>query len=253
LKSTNPKIRSDIKEEVLADGTKAYTYKAAYISATQYEVVSYILDADRGDKRIRANVFTVEQYVPYDEALFSQIAHTVRFTSPPAPQATPAPPPATELSFKAKTYTNAEYGFSLQYPSDWVESPEMLTTPYHVAAFRISAYVPGVVLCAFDADAPESNDWIIKTFGLMKANSPMKVASPIKDETLADGSKAYIYKMNYVSQVQERGYKIAAYVLDAEKNGKRIRLYVFTVEEFVPYDEKLFSEIAHTLRFTAEE
>jgi hypothetical protein len=78
--NTKPKVTSDIKEITLSDGTKAYTYKAKYISATGYEVISYCIDADRGDKRIRVNVFTIDSFEHYNEALASEIAHTLRFT-----------------------------------------------------------------------------------------------------------------------------------------------------------------------------
>jgi hypothetical protein len=79
LKSTSPKLKSAIKEETLADGTKAYTYKANYISATGYDVLAYVLDADKGGKRIRINVFTIDAFEPYNEKLASEIAHTVTF------------------------------------------------------------------------------------------------------------------------------------------------------------------------------
>ena len=77
--NVSPKVTSDIKEETLADGTKAYTYKAQYISATGYEIASYVLDADKGGNRIRVNLFTIDAFAPYDEKLFSEIAHTVTF------------------------------------------------------------------------------------------------------------------------------------------------------------------------------
>jgi serine/threonine protein kinase len=162
---------------------------------------------------------------------------------------TPIPSPPVMPSFKAKTYTNDKYGFSIQYPNEWAERPDLLTTPYHLAAFGVNSFIPGVAIFAFDADAPESNDWIIKTFELMKAAGPLKVASPIKEELLADGTKAYSYKMNYISST---GYDVTAYILDAEKNGKRIRLDIFTIEQWESYNEKLFSEIAHTIRFTKQ-
>jgi hypothetical protein len=53
---------------------------AKYVSATGYEVTSYCVDADKEGKRIRVNVFTIEDFFPYDEKMFSQIAHTLRFT-----------------------------------------------------------------------------------------------------------------------------------------------------------------------------
>jgi hypothetical protein len=253
--NTNPKVVSPLTETTLADGTKATTCEATYLSASAYEVRSFNICADNGGKRIRLAVFTVEEFEPYDEPLFSQVAHTLRFTPPPAPQLTPATErpaeqlPPTELSFKAKTYTNDKYGFSIQYPSDWVDRPEPVTTPYDLAAFGIPAFVPGVVINLFDADAdvPMSSDWIVESFEKLRNSSP-KVISPLTETTLADGTKATTYKVKFISVTN---YEITAYCLDADKSGKRIRVMPWTVEAFEPYDEKLFSEIAHTLRFTA--
>jgi len=260
--NANFKIKSDLKEITLADGTKATTYEAEYISATGYDVRSFNMDADKGDKRIRLIIFTIEAFADYDEALFSEIAHTLTFkgtgapSAPPAPQPTPAPPPAqkpaeqpppAELSFEAKTYTNGKYGFSLQYPSDWVERPELLRKDA-VAAFGVSAYVPGVIIQVFDADKPISVDWFISSYEA-QANSSVRVVSPLTETTLADGTKATTYKVKYISATSG-GYEVVSYGLDADKGDKRIRIVVFTIEGFEPYDEALSSEIAHTLRFT---
>jgi branched-chain amino acid transport system substrate-binding protein len=166
--------------------------------------------------------------------------------APPAGEQPAAPPAAGATSFTAATYTNDEYGFSIQYPSDWVERPELLTAAgIHLAAFGVSGFVPGVVLYAFDADAPESKDWIKASFA-KTGNTMPKVTSDIKEETLADGTKAYTYKASYISST---GYEIVSYCLDADRGDKRIRVNVFTIDAFAPYDEALASEIAHTLTF----
>jgi hypothetical protein len=165
--------------------------------------------------------------------------------TPPAPPAATPPAAAVATSYPAATYTNDTYGFSIQYPKDWVARPELVTNPEHLAAFGVSGFVPGVVLYAYEADAPESKDWIVASLVKVGNVSP-KVTSDIKEETLADGTKAYTYKAGYISAT---GYEIASYFLDADKDGKRIRVNVFTIDAFAPYDEKLFSEIAHTLTF----
>jgi hypothetical protein len=164
-------------------------------------------------------------------------------TPPAAPPA--AAPAAGPTSYPAATYTNDKYGFSVQYPKDWVERPELVTMPEHLAAFGVAAFVPGIVLYAYDADAPESADWIVAS--LKKVGNIMpKVLSDIKEETLADGTKAYTFKAGYLSA---SGYDIISYVLDVDKAGKRIRVNVFTIDAFAPYDEKLSSEVAHTFTF----
>jgi len=165
--------------------------------------------------------------------------------APATPAAPAAPPAAGPTSYPAATYTNDKYGFSIQYPKDWVARPELVTMPEHLAAFGVTAFVPGVVVYAYEADAPESKDWIVASLVKVGNVSP-KVTSDIKEETLAGGIKAYTYKAGYISA---SGYEIASYFLDADKDGKRIRVNVFTIDAFAPYDEKLFSEIAHTLTF----
>jgi branched-chain amino acid transport system substrate-binding protein len=164
--------------------------------------------------------------------------------APPAEEPA-APPAAGETSYPALTYTNDQYGFSIQYPNDWVARPELMVTPNYLASFGVSAFVPGINSVVFDATEPESKEWIVKSFKALQSTMP-KVLSDIKEETLADGTKAYTYKASYVSGT---GYDIFAYCLDADRGDKRIRVYVFTIDAMEPYNEPLFSEIAHTLTF----
>ena len=146
-------------------------------------------------------------------------------------------------------YVNEEYGFSVKYPSDWVERPELVTSPFHVAVFGVVDYTPGIAIVAANADAPISVDWLIESYQEM-GNSNVKILSPLTGTILADGTKATTYKANYIAA---SGYEVTAFCLDTDKGNKRIRLVVWTVEEYVPYDEAKFSEIAHTLRFTMED
>jgi serine/threonine protein kinase len=254
IKDKDFKLVSDIQEETLADGTKAYTYKVQYDHPSGYKITAYTLDADRDGKRIRIIVYTVEQYEPYNEKLFSEIAHTLAFTDaqpPPTstPVQTPTPPAVTVTSFKAKTYTNDKYGFSIQYPSDWVERPELLTTPYHLAAFGVENSSPVIAIVVLDANAPESKDWIIKSIGLLMGKEP-KLRSAITEETTPDGSKAYTYRLNYIIST---GYEIDGYVMDVDRGAKRLRFQACGAPvNSVDYNEKLYSEIVHTVRFTAK-
>ena len=240
------RVVSPITETTLADGTPATVCKMEYVALSGYYVVSFGLEADKDGKRVRVVVWTIELDMapPYDEARFSEIAHTLRFTSPPAP------PPA-ELSFEAKTYTNDEYGFSVQYPisypTDWGERPELLTHDA-VAAFGVPNFVPGIVIRVIDADKPVTADWLVVSYE-GQGNESAKVVSPLTQTTLADGTTATVCKMNYVSAT---GYPMVAFDLEADKGGERIRIIVWTIQEYFPYDEAKFSEIAHTLRFTAE-
>lgn len=163
--------------------------------------------------------------------------------APPAGGEQPAAPPA---GAGFSTYSNDKYGFSFQYPSEWVERPDMLITPYHVVAFTVPGFVPGVVCEVFDATEPESKAYIVNTYKLTTATMP-KVTSDISEGTLADGTtKAYYYTAGYVSA---SGYQISAYVVDADKADKRIRLFVFTIPDVTPVDEAFASQITHSLTF----
>jgi hypothetical protein len=153
-------------------------------------------------------------------------------------------------------YVNKEYGFSIQYPRSWTTSPEIMTrsTYHYLAAFRFMTYVPGLAIAVFDADEPVSEDWAIKAYKKMDCLA-IKVVSPITETTLPDGTKATTYKIKYVALNQPNqgeDYEITSYCLDADKGSKRIQAWVFTIDSFYSYDEALFSQIAHTLRFSTE-
>ena len=183
---------------------------------------------------------------------------TVMWQAPPrvieklTAEAATEPPPEEEaapeegaLSFEAATYTNEEYGFSVQYPDDWVERPELVTAETILAAFGVPAFVPGVTICIYDADEPLSADWLVAAV-TAEGNENAEVLSPLTETTLADGTPATECQLGYLSAT---GYDILSYALCADKDGKRVRVTIFTIDMFSPYDEALFSEIAHTLTF----
>ena len=182
---------------------------------------------------------------------------TVMWQAPPrvieklTAEAATEPPPEEEaapeegaLSFEAATYTNEEYGFSVQYPDNWVERPELVVETI-VASFGVSAFVPGMSISVRDADEPLSVDVIIAAYE-DEGNENVEVLSPLTETTLADGTPATKYKIGYKSA---SGYNILAFALSVDKDGKRIRAYAWTIDMFSTYDEALFSEIAHTLTF----
>ena len=176
-------------------------------------------------------------------------------TLPPAAEQPAAEQPATEepaaatgggnLSVPSKIYTNDTYGFSVEYPAEWVDRPDMLTTPLHVAAFTVSAFVPGLVMIAFDADAPEDVAWIKSSVIKIKGDMP-KVMGDITPVKLADGSQAYTYHIGYVSS---SGYEAEGLVKDVDRGAKRIRFMAFTVTSFEPFNQKLYEEILNTVTF----
>jgi hypothetical protein len=151
-----------------------------------------------------------------------------------APAETVTPP-------AAKTYTNSQYGFSIQYPKDWVERPEIVNGTL-IAAFGVPGFVPGLSLSVRDADEPMTADWVVAA-NTAEGNTNVKVTSPPTETTLDDGTPA----VQYVSSFTSGQYDIVSFATSTDKNGKRIRATVWTIDAFSPYDETLFSEIAHTL------
>jgi hypothetical protein len=76
-----------------------------------------------------------------------------------------------------------------------------------------------------------------------EGNTDVKVTSPPAETTLFDGTPA----VQYTSSFMSGQYAIVSFATSTDKNGKRIRATVWTIDAFSPYDETLFSEIAHTL------
>jgi len=162
--------------------------------------------------------------------------------TPPAEQPPATPPAAHQLTYTAKTYTNSQYGFSIQYPDNWVERPEIAVGTI-VAAFGVPGFVPGVSASVRDADAPMTADWVVAA-DTAEGNTDVKVTSPLTETTLDDGTPAVQYTQTYMSS---GGYSIVAFAISTDKNGKRIRASVWTIDAFSPYDEALSSEVTHTL------
>jgi hypothetical protein len=157
------------------------------------------------------------------------------------PAETVTPPAEHQLTYTAKTYTNSEYGFSLQYPDAWTEYSAVVTGTV-VASFSVPGFVPGVSLSVRDANEPMTADWVVAA-NTAEGNTNVKVTSPPTETTLDDGTPA----VQYVSSFTSGQYDIVSFATSTDKNGKRIRATVWTIDAFSPYDETLFSEIAHTL------
>ena len=167
-------------------------------------------------------------------------AETQQPSAPSGQQAEPLAEGAA-TSFEAKTYTNDEYEFSIKYPVDWVERPEILQSTI-IAAFGVPGFVPGVSLSVRDADEPLTADWIVAA-NTAEGNTNVEVTSDLEETTLADGTPA----IQYTSSFKSGAYEIVSFATSVDKDGKRIRATIWTIDAFSPYDEAFFSEIAHTL------
>ena len=69
--------------------------------------------------------------------------------APPAEEPKAEEPAAGELSFEAAEYANADYGFTVKYPKDWMES-ETLDSPTKLFAAQLGGQVPALLVDAAD-------------------------------------------------------------------------------------------------------
>jgi len=154
---------------------------------------------------------------------------------PPAP---PGQPAAGSLSFEADEYVNADYGFSVKYPKKWLQKPseEPTTVFYAATAVRAPALSISVLGGATFAEA--------LTNVLSKAGSDINIATE-RTATLADGTPASEAVVEW--KVQDFGAD--TFVLGVQKGDKWVIVSITTVSLLAKYDEALFSEIAHTLKF----
>jgi len=195
---------------------------------------------------------------------------TVTWVAPPQviakleAEAATEPPPAEEeeaapeeeagpaLSFSAATYTNTDPAFSIQYPDNWSELPDVVADDpagQTVAAFGIPAFIPGMSITVADLETPvadQTEDGFIAAYEASGANTGVALESFSKT-TLPDGTPAIEAKVTFFNV--GAGYDMVSYQVSAEKGDKSVGVSVWTIEMFFPYDEALFSEIAHTLTF----
>lgn len=151
------------------------------------------------------------------------------------------PAPCGYLSFVPAVYVNSEYGFSVKYPNDWVERPELedADTPF---AAGIPAFVPDMTVTISPADGLSWSQSL--TAGLEADGCTNVQVISQAETTLCGGAPATEGRVTYITQT---GYEANSFWLGAQKGGNWIKIQVFTIDAFSPYDEALFSEIAHTL------
>ncbi|MBM4447154.1 MAG: TIR domain-containing protein [Chloroflexi bacterium] len=173
--------------------------------------------------------------------------------SPPPPVEKPVePPPAAKLSFNATEYTNAEYGFSIKYPSDWIRVADEEKNEIKLYA-KGTGEVP--VISASVRGQATFAEAVTAAFGPRSISRTAIKVDAEQETTLEDGTKATTAKVDWENS---SGYLIESYALGVKKGNKWILVTISTVSTksvitLAPYDEAKFSEIAHTLRFTAEE
>lgn len=159
-----------------------------------------------------------------------------------APTETPPTPPTQgvggALTFEAAEYSNADYGFSVQYPKDWVQ--QSLTEPTTVFLAAAPKRAPALSISIRD----EVTFAEALTASLMLAGSNVNIVTE-RPTTLADGTPATEAIVKW--KVQNLGAD--TFALGVQKDSKWIVVAVTTVSLLSRYNEALFSEITHTLQF----
>jgi hypothetical protein len=141
------------------------------------------------------------------------------------------------LSFEAAEYVNAEYGFSVKYPKEWLQKPseEPTTVFYAAAEKRVPALTISVLEGATFAEA--------LTTVLSKAGSDINIVTE-KETTLANSKPASEAVVKWKTQ----GFGADTFALGVQKGDKWIIVAITTVSLLSKYNEALFSEVAHTLQ-----
>jgi len=153
---------------------------------------------------------------------------------------------AESLSFDSSEYANANYGFSLHYPSEWLEKPEDLLVEGVIwrAGVERMYYIPSIRVIV--RDAARYQTW-------QEAYTPALVVDnkEIDDilerrTNLLDGTAAIEAQVKYHSL----DFAYSSLVLALKKDGHWIIVEVYTISDWGEVDEELYSEIAYTLSVT---
>ena len=142
------------------------------------------------------------------------------------------------LSFEAAEYVNEDYGFSIQYPKEWLQQPseEPTTVFYAAAEKRVPALAISVMDGATFAEA--------LTATLALSGSDINIVTE-RASTLADGTPV----SEAVVKWKVQNFGADTFALVVQKGDKWVIVYITTVSLLAKYNEPLFSEVAHTLQF----
>ena len=157
----------------------------------------------------------------------------------PGEQPAVKPPSEGGLSSETAVYRDADYGFSVEYPKDWVQKETKGSQVLYAAApDRVPVITASIRNEAAFADALSS--------ALKEAGNVNIKLGPEGQATLSDGTPATQVKLTFKVSA---GYPAEALSLGVQKNGKWVLVTVTTVTLLLPYDEAKFSEITHSLKF----
>lgn len=236
-------------ETALADGSLAFQTTLT-VRLRGFPAVAFALGAQNDDKWILVIVGTVEMLAKFDEALFSQIAHSLQFAEPAAgPEQEAGEEVAEEeaggLSFKAAEYVNEEYHFAVSYPQRWIQD-----RLYGSDVFRVKEAdgTPVLAVAIWYGWPTTLTNMAQGQVGWFRQHgyTDIKVVSQ-NETTLADGTTpAYEIVIDFTS---EDGWRGRSLYLEVSKGDKWIALIATEGQDWYPAMEPLLREIIYSLRF----
>lgn len=150
----------------------------------------------------------------------------------------------TELTFEAGEYVNTDIGFTVQYPVEWEIKP--LTENSTIVFYATSAdAVPLIFVNVTEAASFEESLDIAVTAA---EGSDVKIKSSA-DTKLQGGESATKAIFTFKHPATPPLTALDALAVGTEKDGKWVTVTVATLGLLADFDETLFSEIAHTLKF----
>jgi len=153
-----------------------------------------------------------------------------------------------ETSFEAAKYVNADYGFSVKGPSDWIVEELDEEALERGIVFQASATdsVPGLAVHILDAAEGTTLAEVLPT----ALDYPSLEIVSTSETTLANGKSATEAVVSFTAE----GYPIDGWYLGVLEGDKWIIVGVYTVAQYFPIEEELALEVLHTLQFeTADE
>jgi hypothetical protein len=172
--------------------------------------------------------------VPTITLLLVALAMVFSACAPAAPAASAKP-----LSFTAKTYTNSDYGFTVQYPSDWADlkfrAPTIfyVGSPMQVPVLSISVYDTGNFKSQIEAQLTD------------RSKASKYVWSDPTPVTLADGKT----KGNYLTCDYEiPGVPLKTLWLTVDRSGGKTMTFAWTTIT-TSFDIDQFKEYMSTVAF----
>ena len=150
-----------------------------------------------------------------------------------------------ETSFEAAKYVNADYGFSVKGPSDWIVEELDEEALERGIVFQASATdsVPGLAVSILDAAEGTTLAEVLPT----ALDYPDLEIVSTSETTLANGKSATEAVVSFTTE----GYPIDGWYLGVLEGDKWIIVGVYTVAQYFPIEEELALEVLHTLQFEA--